>query len=77
MKFNYSRIHASKMEDPIIARVVDVLYSQLVTLLTDLCGNRLNSDADSPTPIGTPETLSPTVDIMGAAFVSFSARKIP
>jgi len=60
----------------VIEKVSEVLFAQLVTLMTSLCGNRISTDGDSsPTPMGTPDTpivsLSPTTGIEAStSFVS-------
>ena len=66
-----------------IEKVVEVLFSQLFTLMTTLCGNRVSSDGDSsPTPMGTPDTpivsLSPTTDseAPASAFVKYKPNFI-
>jgi len=60
MIYFYSfRIHANCLEESVIERVVEVLFSQLNTLLTCLCGNKLTScDTESSTPTWTPESSS-------------------
>lgn len=58
---------AHKLEESVVEKVVEVLFTQLLSLLTLLCGNRVSTDGGSPTPIGTPDTpvisLSPVSDV--------------
>ncbi|CAG7693965.1 unnamed protein product, partial [Allacma fusca] len=60
-------INVHKLEESIVEKVMDVLYSQLLSLLTTLYGSHISCDGDvSPTPVGTPDTpvvsLSPVTD---------------
>ena len=65
--FHRSSIHVHSLEESVVEKVVDVLHSQLVSLLTALFGNNISCDGDvSPTPVGTPDTpvvsLSPVTE---------------
>ncbi|CAL8069477.1 unnamed protein product [Orchesella dallaii] len=59
-------LYGNKLEESVVEKVIEVLFTQLLSLLTLLCGNRVSSDGGSPTPIGTPDTpvisLSPISD---------------